>query len=214
MEVPNEYAGKVIEIFGGRGGEMIPTGAGTRGSTWVKISTRGLMGLRTRLLNATRGEATLHHRFLEYGPHRAGWAPATPIAMYTDKAAAYALNGLQPRGRLFVGPGEMCSRGMIVGEHAKDNDLVVNVARAKQRSTCAPPRRTRRSSSPHPRPSPSRRARSSTSRTRAGGDHPAEHPAAQAARQNVTARRRAASAQPSPPAPRSRSRIGQKKVRR
>ncbi|HQF87472.1 MAG TPA: translational GTPase TypA [Acidobacteriota bacterium] len=138
VEVPAEYAGKVIELFGGRGGEMTEMVQGPEGvHLEFKISTRGLMGLRTRLLNATRGEATLHHRFLEYGPHR-GDVGARPngsmIAMSTDKAAAYALNGLQPRGRLFVGPGEMCYEGMIVGEHAKDNDLVVNVARAKQQT--------------------------------------------------------------------------------
>jgi GTP-binding protein len=138
VEVPGEYAGKVIEIFGSRGGEMIEMVQGPEGvHLEFKIATRGIMGLRTRILNATRGEATLHHRFLEYGPHRGdvgARANGSMIAMSTDKAAAYGLNGLQMRGRLFVGPGEMCYEGMIVGEHAKDNDLVVNVARAKQQT--------------------------------------------------------------------------------
>jgi GTP-binding protein len=93
------------------------------------------MGLRTSILNSTRGEATLFHHFSVYGPYRGevgGRLSGSLIAMSTDKAVAYALDALQTRGKLFVGPGEMCYEGMIVGEHAKENDLVVNVAKAKQ----------------------------------------------------------------------------------
>jgi GTP-binding protein len=136
VDVPGQYAGKVIEIFGGRGGEMTDL---VQREDWVhlefRIPTRGLMGLRTRILNATRGEAMLFNRFAEYGPYR-GEFSARPngslIAMSTDKSASYALDALEARGRLFVGPGEMCYEGMIVGEHAKDNDLVVNVSKAKK----------------------------------------------------------------------------------
>jgi GTP-binding protein len=100
-----------------------------------KIATRGVMGLRTRVLNATRGEATLFHHFSEYGPYRGdlgGRVNGSMIAMATEKSVAYGLDALQTRGRLFVGPGVMCYEGMIVGAHAKENDLVVNVAKAKQ----------------------------------------------------------------------------------
>jgi len=99
------------------------------------IPSRGVMGLRTRILNATRGEATLFHHFSAYGPHRGevgGRQHGSLIAMSTDKAVAYALDALQQRGKLFVKPGDVCYEGMIVGEHAKSGDLVVNVAKAKQ----------------------------------------------------------------------------------
>ena len=100
-----------------------------------RIPSRGVMGLRTRILNATRGEATLFHHFAAYGPYRGdlgGRQNGSLIAMSTEKSVAYALDALQQRGKLFVGPGVMCYEGMIVGEHAKSGDLVVNVAKAKQ----------------------------------------------------------------------------------
>jgi GTP-binding protein len=136
VDVPSDYAGKVIEIFGTRGGEMTDmVQRDQHVHLEFTIATRGVMGLRTRILNATRGEATLFHHFSEYGPYRGdlgGRVNGSMIAMSTDKAVAYGLDALQTRGRLFVGPGVMCYEGMIVGEHAKDNDLVVNVAKAKQ----------------------------------------------------------------------------------
>ncbi len=136
VDVPSEYAGKVIEIFGSRGGEMTDmVQRDEHVHLEFKIATRGVMGLRTRILNATRGEATLFHHFFEYGPFQGdigGRINGSLIAMSTEKSVAYALDALQTRGKLFIGPGEMCYEGMIVGEHAKDNDLVVNVAKAKQ----------------------------------------------------------------------------------
>jgi GTP-binding protein len=136
VDVPSEYAGKVIEVFGSRGGEMTDmVQRDERVHLEFKIATRGVMGLRTRILNATRGEATLFHHFAEYGPYRGdigGRINGSMIAMSTDKSAAYGLDALQTRGRLFVGPAVMCYEGMIVGEHAKEGDLVVNVAKSKQ----------------------------------------------------------------------------------
>ncbi|MDP2181653.1 MAG: translational GTPase TypA [Actinomycetota bacterium] len=136
VDVPSEYAGKVIEIFGSRGGEMTDmVQHDARVHLEFKIATRGVMGLRTRILNATRGEATLFHHFREYGPFRGeigGRINGSMIAMSTEKSVAYGLDALQTRGKMFVGPGVMCYEGMIVGEHAKDSDLVVNVAKAKQ----------------------------------------------------------------------------------
>ena len=136
VDVPSEYAGKAIEVFGNAGGEM--TDMYQRGDDThlvFKIPTRGTMGLRTRLLNATRGEATMFHHFSEYGPYRGEMAHrknGMMISMSTGKSVAYALDTLQERGRLFVGPGEDCYEGMIVGESAKEGDMTVNVEKSKQ----------------------------------------------------------------------------------
>ncbi|WP_350455321.1 translational GTPase TypA [Slackia heliotrinireducens] len=136
VDVPSEYAGKVIEVFGNAGGEM--TDMFTREDQThlvFKIPSRGTMGLKTRLLNATHGEANMFHHFSEYGAYRgefAGRKNGSMIAMSTGKSVAYALDTLQQRGRMFVGPGEDCYEGMIVGESAKEGDMVVNVEKAKQ----------------------------------------------------------------------------------
>ncbi len=136
VDVPAEYAGKVIEIFGSRGGEMTDmVQRDQHVHLEFKIATRGVMGLRTRILNGTRGEAVLFHHYAEYGPYQGevgGRVNGSMIAMYSEKSVAFALDALQTRGKMFVGPGVMCYEGMIVGEHAKDNDLVVNVSKGKQ----------------------------------------------------------------------------------
>lgn len=135
VEVPSEYAGKAIEVFGSAGGEMTDmVSRGEETHLVFKIPTRGTMGLRTRLLNATRGEATMFHHFSEYGPYRGEMAHrknGMMISMSTERSVAYALDTLQERGRLFIGPGEDCYEGMIVGESAKEGDMVVNIAKAK-----------------------------------------------------------------------------------
>jgi len=99
IDVPSEYAGKVIEIFGARGGEMTDmVQRAERVHLEFKIASRGVMGLRTRILNATRGEATLFHHFAEYGPYRGemvGRQNGSMIAMATDKSVAYGLDALQ-----------------------------------------------------------------------------------------------------------------------
>ena len=136
VDVPSVYAGKVIEIFGSRGGEMLDmVQRDDRVHLEFKIATRGVMGLRTRILNATRGEGTLFHHFSEYGPYKGdlgGRQNGSMIAMSTGKSVAFALDTLQTRGKLFLGPNVMCYEGMIVGEAAKEGDLVVNVAKSKQ----------------------------------------------------------------------------------
>jgi GTP-binding protein len=136
VDVPSEYAGKVIEVFGSSGGEMIDMSQREEHVHLVfKIPTRGTMGLRTRILNVSRGEAILFHRFSEYDSYR-GELPARKvgslIAMTNEKSVAYALDTLQTRGTLFVGPGEDCYEGMIVGQSAREGDMVVNVAKGKQ----------------------------------------------------------------------------------
>ena len=145
VDVPNEYAGKAIEVMGTAGGIMEHMASDeTMTHLSFSIPSRGTMGLKTRILNATRGEAMLFHHFKEYGPYTgemAGRKNGGMIAMSTGKAVAYALDTLQERGRLFVAPGDDCYEGMIVGESAKEGDMVVNVEKTKnlgnQRSSSA-----------------------------------------------------------------------------
>jgi len=128
----------IVSPFGARGGEMIDmVQRDERVHLEFKIPSRGVMGLRTRILNATRGEATLYHHFSEYGPFRGDVGSrqnGSLISMSTDKAVAYALDALQQRGTMFVKPGDQCYEGMVVGEHAKAGDLVVNIAKATKRT--------------------------------------------------------------------------------
>ena len=145
IDVPNDYAGKAIEVMGTAGGIMEDMASDeTMTHLTFRIPTRGTMGLKTRILNATHGEAVLFHHFLEYGPYSGemtGRKNGGMIAMSTGKAVAYALDTLQERGRLFVSPGDECYEGMIVGESAKEGDMVVNVEKTKnlgnQRSSTA-----------------------------------------------------------------------------
>ena len=135
IDVPNDYSGKAIEVMGTAGGIMEDMVSDeTMTHLTFAIPSRGTMGLKTRILNATHGEAMLFHHFKEYGPYTgemAGRKNGGMIAMSTGKAVAYALDTLQERGKLFVGPGEDCYEGMIVGERSKAGDMVVNIARTK-----------------------------------------------------------------------------------
>lgn len=135
VECNEEYAGKVIEAFGNAGGTMVSMDTGIKQTHLeFRIPTRGVMGLKTRVLNATHGEAVFYHTFLEYGPYAGEIGTRTNgsmISMSTDKAVAYALGTLQERGDLFVEPGDECYEGMIVGERSKPGDMVVNIARTK-----------------------------------------------------------------------------------
>ena len=136
VECPGEYSGKVIELFGNASGTLTNLEQGdTICHIEFKIPTRGIMGLKNRILNVTHGEGVFYHTFLEYGPF-AGEIGArnngAMISMTTEKAVAYALGTLQERGQLFVGPGDECYEGMLVGERSKPGDMVVNIARSKQ----------------------------------------------------------------------------------
>ena len=145
VECPDEYAGKVIEIFGNSGGTMTSMETGTSVThVEFRIPTRGIMGLKNRILNVTHGEGVFYHTFLEYGPYAGeigGRKNGAMIAMTTEKAVAYALGTLQERGALFVDPGTECYEGMLVGERNQPGDMVVNIARTKnlgnQRSSTA-----------------------------------------------------------------------------
>jgi len=136
VDVPSEFAGKIIEIVGQRRGELIQMESrGIRQLIEFFIPTRGLIGLRSRALTASQGEAIVSHLFDHYEPFK-GAIPSrsngTLVSMAQGKAIPFAVDGLQQRGEFFIDPGMDCYEGMIVGEHCKDGDLVVNVQRAKQ----------------------------------------------------------------------------------
>ncbi len=136
IDVPNDYAGKIIELVGLRRGELIQMESrGTRQLVEFFIPTRGLIGLRSRALTASCGEAIVSSIYDHYEPIK-GTIPARQngvmVSMAGGKAIPFAVDGLQQRGEFFIEPGVECYEGMIVGEHCKEGDLVVNVQRAKQ----------------------------------------------------------------------------------
>jgi GTP-binding protein len=136
VESPPANLGAVMELVGNRRGECVKME--TRGElTHVEflIPARGLIGLRTRMLNATAGQAIMHHTFYDYQPVRpgiAGRANGVLISTDTGRATPFALDGLQERGTLFTAAGDQVYEGQIVGEHCRDNDLSVNVCREKK----------------------------------------------------------------------------------
>ncbi|MBO7147014.1 MAG: translational GTPase TypA [Lentisphaeria bacterium] len=136
IDLPDGTAGKVIELVGARRGEMVSMETHTsRQLVQFHIPTRGLIGLRTKVMNATGGEAIMSHLFDHYEPFK-GDIPqrvnGVMISMAGGKAVQYALEGLQQRGTFFVEAGVECYEGMIVGEHCKEGDIEVNVQRAKK----------------------------------------------------------------------------------
>ncbi len=136
VEVPTDRVGPVMEMVGNRRGlleSMSPRGEYTL--LCFSVPARGLIGLRTRMLNATQGTAIIHHRFSGYQPMGAELprrSNGVLISMVPGKAVGYALFALQERSELFVAPGEDVYEGMIVGENARDNDLVVNPTKEKK----------------------------------------------------------------------------------
>ena len=136
VEVPPERMGPVMELVGARRGQMIEM-AGHRDYSQVDflIPARGLIGLRTRLLNATQGTAIVHHRFESYRPME-GEVPSRPngvlVSMTGGNAVAFGLDGLQERAEMFVGPGDVVYEGMIVGENSRSGDMPVNPTKEKK----------------------------------------------------------------------------------
>ncbi|MGE4301755.1 MAG: translational GTPase TypA [Victivallaceae bacterium] len=136
VDVPDEYAGKIIELVGQRRGEMQHMESrGSRQMIDFLVPTRGLIGLRSRALTLSGGEAVVASQFSHYEPYK-GDIPSRQngvlISMFAGKSEAYAIDALQQRGTFFVEPNAECYEGMILGEHCKDGDLMVNVQRAKQ----------------------------------------------------------------------------------
>lgn len=136
IEVPSSSVGAVMELVGNRRAECLKLDS-RKEMTHVEftIPARGLIGLRTRLMNATSGEAIMHHNFYDYQPVRGsipGRLNGVLISTETGRATPYALDNLQERGTLFIAGGEQVYEGQVVGEHCRDNDLPVNVCREKK----------------------------------------------------------------------------------
>jgi len=136
VDVPEKSMGGVMEIVGNRKGELVRMD-NRQGQVHLEftIPARGLIGMRTRLLTATQGNAVMHHNFHEYAPVRGdvpGRANGVMISMVNGSANAFSMNKLQERGTLFVDPGDQIYEGQIVAENARDSDMVVNATTAKQ----------------------------------------------------------------------------------
>ena len=136
INVPEEFASKMIDMVTRRKGDMTSMlNMGERVDIEFDIPSRGIIGLRTNVLTASQGEAIMAHRFKEYQPYKgeiSRRSNGSMIALETGTAYAYAIDKLQDRGKFFIDPGEEVYGGEVVGEHVHDNDLVVNVTKAKQ----------------------------------------------------------------------------------
>jgi GTP-binding protein len=135
VDVPNDAVGAVMQLVGDRRAEVAHMQAG-QGRTQLEftIPSRGLMGLRSRVLTATTGEAVMHHRFDGYEPHRGpieGRTNGVMVATQAGRVTTYAVKQLGDRGVLFVEPDDEVYEGQIVGEHCRDNDIPVNVVKRK-----------------------------------------------------------------------------------
>jgi GTP-binding protein len=136
VDVPEETAGKVIELATQRKGELlIMEPKGDLQHLEFKIPSRGLIGLRNNVLTATQGEAIMNHRFSAYEPYKGnipGRINGSLISMEGGQCTAYAIDKLQDRGIFFIEPGDDLYTGQVIGEHSRDNDLVVNVQKGKK----------------------------------------------------------------------------------
>jgi len=136
IETPPSSVGTVMELVGNRRGECLKMdGRGAMTHIEFLIPARGLIGLRTRLMTGTSGEAIVHHNFYDYQPVKGGVPKrANGVLISTDagRATPYAIDTIQDRGILFVPPGDEVYEGQILGEHCRDNDLPVNICREKK----------------------------------------------------------------------------------
>ena len=136
INVPEEFASKMIDMVTRRKGEMVSMEAqGERVNIEFEIPSRGIIGLRTNVLTASQGEAIMAHRFKNYQPFKGELTRRTNgslIAMDSGTAFAYAIDHLQDRGKFFIFPQDTVYAGQVVGEHVHEIDLVINVTKAKQ----------------------------------------------------------------------------------
>ena len=136
INVPEEYSSKIIDMVTRRKGEMVSMeNTGEPINLEFNMPSRGIIGLRTNVLTASAGEAIMAHRFKEYQPYKGEIERrinGSIVSMEAGTAFAYALDKLQDRGRFFIFPQDDVYAGQVVGEHAKDNDLVVNVTKSKK----------------------------------------------------------------------------------
>ena len=137
IDVADEFVGTVIEMLGVRKGEMMDMVTGSDGYTRLefKVPARGLIGFRNEFLTTTRGTGIINHSFYEYEFYKGDMERKTRgvlIAMDRGTSTAYSLFNFQARGILFIGPVVEVYAGMIVGEHSRENDLILNVVRGKK----------------------------------------------------------------------------------
>lgn len=136
INLPEEYSGKAIEMVTQRKGELLNMERKSdRIHLEFKIPSRGIIGMSSSMLTATAGEAVVSHRFIDYEPYKGNIENRTNgslIAMESGTSFAYALGKLQDRGKFFIGPQEEVYEGMVVGEHSRDSDLVLNVTKSKK----------------------------------------------------------------------------------
>ena len=136
INVPTEYSSKMVDMVTRRKGEL--TGMETEGdrvNITFDVPSRGIIGLRTNVLTGSQGEAIMAHRYKEYQPYKGEIVRrinGSMVALETGTAFAYSIDKLQDRGKFFIDPGEEVYCGQVVGEHVHDNDLVINVTKAKQ----------------------------------------------------------------------------------
>ena len=136
VDVPQTHMGPVMELVGARRGEMLKMDVkGVYAHCEFVIPARGLLGLRSRLMSGTQGEAIMHHNFHEYQPFR-GEIPkranGVMISMVNGPAVAFAMDSLQQRGTMFISPGDDIYQGMIIAENARGDDMVVNPCKEKK----------------------------------------------------------------------------------
>ena len=136
VEVPHDRLGPVMELTGSRRAQMVHMGSrGDFANVVFSIPARGLIGLRTRVLNATQGTAIMHHRFESWRPQEgdiSGRATGALVSMVAGKAVAFGLDSLQERAELFVSPGDEVYEGMVVGENSRSEDMAVNPTKEKK----------------------------------------------------------------------------------
>ncbi|MCQ2129032.1 MAG: translational GTPase TypA [Bacteroidaceae bacterium] len=136
INVPEEFSSKMIDMVTRRKGEMTSMDTqDDRVNIEFDMPSRGIIGLRTNILTASQGEAIMAHRFKEYQPYKGDIERRTSgsmISLETGNAYAYSIDKLQDRGKFFIDPGEDVYAGQVVGEHIHENDLVINVCKAKQ----------------------------------------------------------------------------------
>ncbi|BDG48189.1 MULTISPECIES: translational GTPase TypA [Parageobacillus] len=137
IDIPEEYTGAIMESIGMRKGELVDMTHNENGQVRLvfMVPSRGLIGYRTEFMSLTRGYGILNHSFDHYAPAQSGQIggrrQGVLISMETGKATAYGIMQLEDRGTIFVEPGTEVYEGMIVGEHNRENDLVVNICREK-----------------------------------------------------------------------------------
>ena len=136
VDVPGRSVGAVMELVGNRKAELVKMESrGEHTHLEFTIPARGLIGLRSRMMTATSGQAIMHHNFYEYQLLRAaigGRANGVMVSTETGKATGHAIENLQERGILFVAPMEPVYEGQVVAEYCRDNDLPVNICREKK----------------------------------------------------------------------------------